>query len=240
MSRTIRGALAATAVAVCACGAATGAAFASTTSSTATPPGTGRLVAIQHRAKVAIIGRLSALNVAISDVNSNRVISSADKSTLLNTLNGDVSGITALEQKIEADTTGSAGLADYQTVFTGYRVFALALPEVRYAAACDDITGGVLPRLTDAQTKLANLLAGPDKGKDTATLQATMHDLGNQIHAVTASTTGLSATVLAFTPGQWDANPSLLTTPIQTLRAARADVRTGRQDVAAIVAAIKS
>lgn len=251
MNHPIRKALAATAIAAGACGVVSGPALAATSSPTTSPTSssptsassassTTRLNAIKQRAKLAIDDRLSALHFAVSDVQGNRFISSTDKTTLLNTLDGDLSGLTALGTKIQEDTTLAEAEADYRTIFTGYRVFALALPQVRYAAACDDITGTVLPRLTDAHTRLAALLAGPDKSKDTPPVQAAMQNLADQIQTVTTSTNGLSATVLAITPAQWDANHSILAGPIQTLRTARGDVRTAREDVAIVVAAIKS
>lgn len=246
MNYPIRKALAAIAVAAGGLGIAGGSALADT--SAPTTPGTAassatsstQLAAIQQRAKVAINVRLSALHLAVSDVQDNRFISSSDKSTLLSTLDNDQSGLNALGAKIQSDTTASEALADYRTIFTGYRVFALALPQVRYAAACDDITGTVLPKLTDAQSRLAALLAGPDKSKDSPAVQAAMQDLAAHIQTITSSTNGLSSTVLAITPAQWDANHSILTGPKQTLRTARGDVRTARSDIATVVTEIKS
>ena len=242
MSRTLRRALVATAAAVGLSGSVAGTAFAdSTSTSTAVPAaGSGRLVLIQQRAKAAIDTRLSALHLAITAVNSNLLIDASDRVTLSGTLNGDIAGLTALGQKIQADTTAAQARADYQTIFSGYRVFALALPQVRYATACDDITAGAWPRLTDAENRLATLLAGPDKSKDSSSVQATMQDLAKQLENITSSTSGLSAGVLALTPAQWNANHAILAGPRQTLQTVRGDVRSARGDVASVVTAIKS
>ncbi|HWE56130.1 MAG TPA: hypothetical protein VG435_11500 [Acidimicrobiales bacterium] len=219
-------------------------ALAATTSSTvATSPATASgqtLANIKAKAATAISVRQNALQLAVSDVRANEYLTDADRATLLNTLQDDQSGLTTLGQTIQGDTTVAKAEADYKLIFTGYRVFALALPQVRFAASTDDLTGTVVPHLTDAQTKLQALLSGPDKSKDTPAVQAKMDDLANQISAITTDTNGLAATILSFTPAQWDANPYILTAPVSQLRTARSDAKQARADIAYVVQAIKS
>jgi hypothetical protein len=197
------------------------------------------LATIQQKAAVAISKRLASLSVAINDVNNNAVITPADKTTLLATLNGDVTGLTALGVTIAGDTTAKQAATDYAKIFTSYRVYALALPQVRFAAAADDMTVAVLPKLTDAQTKLAALLAGVDSGKNTPQVQAWMADLAKQITAIGSETNGLSATVLAYTPAQYDANHALLSPARAALAISRDDIKTARSDISNVVKALK-
>jgi hypothetical protein len=201
--------------------------------------GAARLATVQSLAKVAISNRLTALNETVPLVTANKIITDADRTTLLSTLNSDVSGLTTLGQTITADTVAEQARTDYQTIFTSYRVYALALPQVRYAAAVDDITSTVVPDLTNAQTTLAGLLAGADAAKNTAAVQASMSDLSKQISAITSATNGLSSTVLADTPAQYDANHALLSQPRATLGQARADIATSRADIADVVKALQ-
>jgi hypothetical protein len=227
----------------------TGTALADTTSptaSSASPAATSTaaphgktLASIQAAAAAAIARRLASLSVAINEVNNNAVITPADKATLLATLNGDVTGLTALGVTIAADTTVKQAASDYSKIFTSYRVYALALPQVRFAAAADDMTGAVLPKLTDAQTKLAALLAGVDSGKNTPQVQAWMADLAKQITAIGTETNGLSATVLAYTPAQYDANHALLSPARAALAISRNDIKTARSDISNVVQALK-
>lgn len=235
MNRSARYAIAIAAVAV-SVGVAVPVAFAST--STTTSSG-ATLSAVKARAAAAISARQSALNAGISAVNANKWLTSMDKATILGTFNADLSGLTALGPKIQADTTVTPARADYRTIFTSYRVFALALPQARLAAASDDITTGVLTRLNDANTRLKNLLAGPDSAKNTPQVQAAMADLAAQIQAVTAATSGFSSGVLALTPAQYDANHAILAGPRSTLLTARADIAKARGDIKTVVQAIK-
>jgi hypothetical protein len=243
MKHALRVAAAAAAVIVGTTGALTGTAFAdgsSTSSSTSTPPSHGPvLTTVQQAAGVAINLRLSSLQSAISAVKANTIITSADQTTLLTTLNGDLSGLTLLGPKIQADSTAAQALADYRTIFTQYRVYALALPQVRFAEATDDVTGGVVPRLTDAQSKLVALLNGVESNKDNTAIQADMTDLASQIQAITTATNGLSASVLAYTPAQYDSNPAILSTPVHTLVTVHSDANTARQDIANVLEALQ-
>src|SRR5450432_4756210 len=197
------------------------------------------LAAIQKQAAADIARRLSSLSVAINDVTNSTAISAGDKTTLLATLNNDVTGLTALGVTIASDTTAQQALTDSKTIYTGFRVYALALPQVHFAAAADTITVTVLPKLTDAQSKLAALLAGADSGKNTPAVQALMTDLGNQITAITSETSGLSGTVLAYTPAQYDANHALLSPARGSLAISRNDIKTARNDIATVVADLK-
>ena len=231
MRHPFRMAAAAAAVAITAGSAFSGAASAATS-------GSG-LTDVKARAAAAISARVTSLNSAITAVNNNKWLTSTDKSTALQTLNNDVSGLTALGQKIQGDTTLSQAVADYRTIFTGYRVYLLALPQIRLAAASDDLSTGVVPHLTDAQTRLQNLLNGKDQGKNSSSVQAAMADLAKQIQAITQETNGLSGAVLAYTPAQYDANTTILRPARTAIQTARADAKTARQDVRTVIEALR-
>ncbi len=194
---------------------------------------------IKARASTAISGRLTSLQSAISAVNANGVLTSGDRTSLMGILNGDVSGLTALGPRIQADTTVAQAGSGYRSVFLSYRVYALALPQVRLAAAADDITGGVLPRLTDALVKLSTMLAAADPGKDTALVKAEVSNLAFQIQTVSSMTNGLSAKILAYTPAQYDTNHALLSGTRQTLLSARAGVAMATVEIQSVLAALK-
>lgn len=207
---------------------------------TATQPGGDALAAVKARAASAISARTSALQAAVSSVEANKYLTSSDRSAILSTLNSDLSGLTALAPVIQADTTLAQARSDFSSIFTKYRVFALAIPQARFVTATDDLTGTVVPRLTDAQTRLESLLSGRDSGKDTAAVQAAMTDLGNRISGITSDTNGLAATVLGYTPADWNANHSLLSPARSKLQDARSDAKAARNDIRTVVQAIRS
>jgi hypothetical protein len=232
--------LAGTAVALTATAIATPAALAASPSASAATANTAVVLSnIKAKAAAAISLRESALQATISAVNANHSLTTGDRATVLATLNNDVAGLNALGPVIQADTTVVQATADYRSIFLNFRVFALALPQTRLAAAADDLTGTVIPHLTDAQTRLAALLAGPESAKDTPAVQAAMADLGKQISAITSDTSGLASQVLSYHPADWNANPTILAQPRADLVSARAAAIQARADITDVVAVLK-
>jgi hypothetical protein len=208
--------------------------------SSTSPANTAAALAnIKAKAAAAISLRESALQATISAVNANHSLTTTDRAAVLTTLNGDVSGLNALGPVIQVDTTVAQATADYRSIFLNFRVFVLALPQTRMAASADDLTGTVLPHLTDAQSRLAALLAGPESSKDTPAVQAAMADLGKQISAITSDTNGLASQVLSYHPADWNANPTILAQPRANLVSARAAAIQARADITDVVAVLK-
>jgi hypothetical protein len=206
--------------------------------SAASTPG-DTLAAIKAAAAAAVSVRESALQAAVTDVSLNPFLTGADRATILSVLTGDEPALDDLGAQIQADTTVSQARAGYQMIFSTYRVFALRLPQARFAESSDDLTGTLVPRLSDAEARLQILLAGPDSGQDTPTVQAEMADLAHQLQLVSVNTAGVPASVLAITPAQWDANPQILEPYRTELQVARAAAHQADSDVAAVVKALE-
>jgi hypothetical protein len=208
---------------------------------TSTPaPSAGKsLSAIQAEAKIKTTARIGSLGTAIAKVNAAKDISSSDRATILATLNGDVEGMNTVEAKIAADATVATAAADYKTIFTTYRVYAVAIPQSRLAAAADRMTSTSIPRLTDAQSKLAAALAGPDASKSTPELQADLADMSAQIASATSALNGVAAEALAVTPSAFNSNHSVLQPVRSAVKAAIADLKKAAADGKTVLAAIK-
>lgn len=208
---------------------------------TSTPaPSAGKsLAAIQAKAKTATSERITALGTAIAKITAAPDISASDRSTILATLNGDVAGMNTVEAKIAADTTVATAAADFQTIFTGYRVFAVAIPQSHLAAAADRLTSTTVPKLTDAQSKLAAALAGPDASKSTPALLADLADMSAQISAASGALGGVSAAALAVTPADYNSNHAVLTPIRASVQTGIADLKKAAADGKTVLAAIK-
>ena len=72
-----------------------------------------------------------------------------------------------------------------------------------------------------------------------AQLQPLIDDLNSQISTATTATNGLAATVLAFTPAQWNADYDLLAGSRSSDQAAIDALQKGRSDVRQIVEDLK-
>jgi hypothetical protein len=213
-------------------------AFADGTSGPA--PSAGKsLAAIQTNAKVKTAARIGSLTTAIAKVNAATDITSSDRSTILGILNADVAGMNTVEAKIAADTSASTAATDDLTIFSSYRVYAVAIPQSRLAAAADRLTSTTIPKLTADQTKLATALAGPDKARSTAALQADLADMSAQISAATSDVNGVAGRALAVTPSGYNANHSVLEPIRASVTTAGADLKKASSDARTVLAAIK-
>ena len=210
-------------------------AFADTPSPATT---TRTLAQIQADGAAKTAQRISALTTGISSISANSHLSSGDKTTILGTLNNDLDGMKSLQSKIAADTTKSTAAADYKTIFTTYRVYAVALPQAHYTAASDNLDSIALPRLTDVHGRLVALLAGKDASKSTAALQAALSDMNSQISSASGFLSGLSNAALAVTPAQYNSNHDVLKGLKQKLSSARAAVKQARLDAKTVIAAL--
>jgi len=189
---------------------------------------------IQSTAATVTAHQLDALKALVAKVPSDKTLSDADRTKALAILNDDIAGITALQAAIAADTTAAQAFDDYRTVFTNYRVHAVALPQVHIAEHADRLTAATLPRLQKAQKKLADALAA-HSDKNTADVQAAMNDLGAQISTLQSDIDGLPGAALALAPSVFNADhkatsdvSAKLTAATQAAAAAAKDIRSAR------------
>ncbi|MFM9918610.1 hypothetical protein [Lacisediminihabitans sp. H27-G8] len=196
------------------------------------------LSSVQALGAAATAARISALDKAIPRVTANTYLSATDKDRVLGTLNGDRAAMVTLAAKIAADTDLTVATADYHSIFTGYRVFAVAIPQASYFAAASGLEDAAIPALQSAQATLAAAIAGPLASKDTPQIDATMADLAGQIRAAQQSVSGVSAFALSVTPEQFNGNHEILAAARVSVKAATAAAKKARADVASVKAAL--
>jgi hypothetical protein len=193
------------------------------------------LSGVQAKAAAAITLRVDDLNTAISKVNGATDLGPG-ASALATYLGSDIAPLQALGQKIAADTTVAQAETDAATIFTDYRVLALVLPAARLAGDADRITATTIPTLTTDSAQASTRVDPANQ----AVLEPLITDLNAQIADATNSTSGLAATVLAYTPVQWNGNHDLLGTALSSLSAARGNISTARSDLQKIRNDLKS
>ena len=213
-------------------------ALASTSDGSPTPTAHSSLSVIQQAGAAATAKRITSLNTGIGKVNATKTLSSADKSTVLGTLNTDLAGMQSLQAKIAADTSAATAWTDYRSIFTDYRVYAVALKQSYIAAVADGLTDTAIPKLQSAAAKISAYFAShPDKV--TPDLQAKLTDMQAKTADAVSKTSGLAAAALADTPAAYNANHAVLTDDRAAARDALADSKAAAQDGRAIAAALK-
>jgi hypothetical protein len=212
-------------------------ASAATADGTPKPTNHSSLAQIQAAGAIQTANRITALNAGITKVNATTTLTSADKSTILGTLNGDLSGMKTLQAKIAADTDATVALADYRSMYTEYRVYAVGLQQSYIAASADGLTGTAIPKLQSAASKISALFAA-DPSKATPALQAQLADMQAKTADAVTKTSGLAAAALAVTPAAYNANHAVLVDLRAAARDALTDSKAAAQDGQAILAAL--
>src|SRR2546422_337472 len=88
-----------------------------------------RIDAVKHRAHTAVEHRLDTLTKLRQRVTDDAHLTDADRTELLAEIDADSTGLTALDQKIQADTDKDTLKADVHAIVLDYRVYLLMVPK---------------------------------------------------------------------------------------------------------------
>ncbi len=212
-----------------------GAAAASAAGSSGPSAVPATLAGIKTKAATDITDRVNDLNAAIAKVNAAKGLG-ASQATLVSYLGTDKAPLQQLNQTIQGDSTLDQAAHDFGTIFSGYRVYRLVLPAARVAAEADHATTSAIPNLTTDAAKAQARVNSANQ----ATLQPLVNDLDNQIGTAASATSGLAATVLAFTPAQWNADTTLLNASRSSEQTATGAIEKGRADITQLVQDLKA
>ncbi len=137
---------------------------------------------IKDKANTDVTNRVNDLNAAVAKVNAAKGLGSG-QATLVTYLGTDISPLQQLNQKIQGDATVKQAAEDFSTIFTGYRVYVLVLPDRRRSRPGHQHRHPEVHRgLLEGQ----GLVNPQNQGQ----LQPLIDDLNSQISVATNATTG--------------------------------------------------
>lgn len=204
-------------------GALTGKAGASVTLSAA------RIAEIKAHADAEIDRRINVLNMLKTRLGDIKHISDSDKSSLSATVGAQISALTAIKTKINADTSVTDLRTDIKSITTSYRIFLLVIPQIRILAAADRIMT-TADSMSAISAKLA-LRIGDAKtaGKNTTAMEAALADMNAKIADAKTQAAAAKARVAPLTPDNGD--KTKMNANHDALVAARADIKVGTSDL---------
>ena len=152
-------------------------------------------------------------------------------------LGGD--GLRDLRVKIGADTDPTVLKQDCDSIYAGFRIFALRAPQAQLVIA-DDTETFAVERLQGVVPKLSAAIArAKAEGDDTTTAAALLIDMQAKLSDAAAQSAGVADAIIGYGPADWNANHSLLDPGRGKVKAAGADLRTASADAKGIVASLK-
>lgn len=194
-----------------------------------------RLARIITRGNAEINRRLATLKTLDAKISSATKLTPADAATLSATVNTDITNLTSLETKLDADTTVSAAISDAQSIINSYRVYALVVPQINIIKAADDqqLAEGKLSALS---TKLsARITAAQQKGTNVTALLASLADLNSKVAAAQTISSSIESGVIGLVPSDYNSNHSVLSGDGSQLKTAQGYIKAAIADAQEII-----
>jgi len=195
---------------------------------------------IQSAGAQEISMRLTSLNSAATKISQSTHLSASDKSYLSTEVSGEITGLTALQTKLAADTSLNTAISDAKSIFSDYRVYALVLPKVNLVATSDG-QQTTESNLTNLATQLqAKITQDSKAGKNVSTLQTDLNNMISSVNTAQGISTSIEQKVLTLQPSDFNSNHDILTGDLAQLKTAHADNESAYADAKTIVAGLKS
>lgn len=183
--------------------------------------------------------RIAALNVVKGRLSAIKKLSQSTVATLTNEVDQEVSSLTNLKTKLDADSDLSTVRTDVQSIVQSYRVYALYIPQIHVFASAD-----MIEQIDDQFTTLAaslktDLASARASGIDTTADQAALTDLQAKVADAARQSQTAIADVTPLQPSGFPGNKPTIETANKALRTARQDLAAARHDAATIISSLK-
>jgi len=202
-----------------------------------------RIDTAKNHADQEIDRRVNRLNDLGTRVQAMVRVSAAEKASIAADVASQASALLALKTKIDADDDIATLKTDIKSIAGSYRIFLLIIPRGHIMVAADKVgtTGDLFTAFAGKlQTRIADAQA---KGKDTATLSASLSDMTTKIADANTQADAAVSLVASLTPDNGDqaklkANEQALKDARAKIKAALDDLKVARQDAHGIVQAL--
>jgi hypothetical protein len=199
-----------------------------------------QLQLIINRGNNEISRRLSTLQGLTTKITSATKLSASDQASLSDEVTSEVTGLTSLKAKLDADTTVAAARTDAQSIITGYRVYAFIVPKIGLVKAADDQQVAE-SKLTALVPKLQSRVdAAKAAGKNVTSLASGLTDMSTQISNAQGILPSVSASIISLQPSDFNTNHKVLSDYRDKLKTAQTDIRAAVTDANSIVNALKN
>lgn len=171
-----------------------------------------KLSAVVQKADTLITNRINSLNNISARVANDKRLSSDERSSLNADIQTNITGLTTLKSKIDADTDTQTALTDSKQIITNFRVYAILEPKLRLLIMLNNLKTpisnlqGEIPQIQN----IINTLQA--QGKDVSALTPLLADINSQIQTINTSINNDIAAVNALKPTSTNAQATLTQT----------------------------
>ncbi len=217
-----------------------------TTGTVSTTPGAraaARLSANETRLKTRgdaeITRRITALNTLLTKLGAMKRLTDSQKATFTSGVQGEITTLTNLKAKIDADTDIATLRTDVQSIVQSYRVFALYLPQINIMANADKALA-IVDEMNQISTKLQTRIdAAKGAGHDTTALVTLMTDRAAKLTDASTQANNAINTVVPLTPAGYPGNRPTLLSARTMLQTVHTDLTTAEKDATQIRQTLK-
>lgn len=213
-------------------------------SSTVSASAAAKITTAKSRANQEITRRIGILNDLSTKVQAMVKVSADEKSAIANEVQAEISSLTSLNAKIQADTDAPTLKTDVQSIAIDYRIFMLIIPQGRIEVASDRIQT-IAANYTTLSGTLQTRISQAPAGTDTTKVNAWLSDMNTQVANANAQAQAAVSLVANLQPDQGNAavetsNKTALKNAAGDSKTALADLKTARQDAGSIVKTVES
>lgn len=201
-------------------------ALAQTTAPSATlrPGQTLRLDTLKSTGALRIDQRVKSLNNLTTRINNAKNLTTDEKNQFNSQVQTNITGLNDLKTKLAAETDINAAKADVQSIYTGFRIYAVFIPKTHMLLA-SDIGQKAIDRLNARVTKLQSRIADAQRaGKDVTAVNTMLSDMQAKLADAKKQRDDAVSKVTPLTPASYPGSSAIL-------QAARASFKTGTQDL---------
>ena len=212
----------------------------STTSSSNSALEQQHLSLIKSKGDAEINRRLTQLGKLTTQISDATKLSAANRATLTTQITNEVSGLQALETKLNGETTVAAADTDVQNIVLEYRVYVLITPKVWLVKVSDDelvIAGNLQVLATELSTRIQ---AAQTAGKNVTTLQTELADMNAKIAAAQSIANSINQAVINLQPTDYNTSHTVLSGDATQLKTVHTDNEAAYTDAKNIVTGLKS
>jgi hypothetical protein len=200
---------------------------------------TERIDQVKQRADQAIQDRLDKLNALITRINGMKRISADQKTAFVTQIQSNITSLTALKAKIDADTDATALKTDAESIYKDYRIYAVFMPKTALLAHADSVLELAADMDATTAKAQAKIDAAKQAGQDVTALQNSLNDRTARAADARTQANNAISSISNVTPASYPGSNDTLKAAREMLKTANSDLQTAHQDMVSLAQGLK-